>query len=192
MQTPSIHIQELEYKFRADKISLSQFTEVMNKIGFIKKLETSSWDVYFTKPSDPALFQRLRLSESSPELTKKRKIADDNNWERVEVDLPLDPSRVKEALVEKFVSLDGYEKNFKIYKSCFIYWQEKVNFVYYVVYDAEMQEQGRFIEVEINKEIAHEIADPFALLNENVKHFEAIGLNPKTKLKRSLFELYRR
>lgn len=186
------NIQELEYKFKADSISLTQFTEVMNTLGFIKKLETSSWDIYFVKPNEPEMFQRLRLSEIAPELTKKRKTTANNNWDRIEIDLPLDPARIKESIVTKFVALDGYEKNFKIYKSCFIYWKEQVNFVYYVVYDEEMVERGRFIEVEINKEIAHKLEDPFAVLNENVKHFEAIGLNPKTRLKRSLYEIFRR
>src|SRR5690606_26309558 len=116
----------------------------------------SSWDTYYTRPGSLEEFQRFRESDD-PELTIKRKVKDSNNWERIESDLPLDPKRITEDKVTFHVGLDGYVKNFKIYKTCFIYWFDNTNAVYYIVYDEEMKERGRFIEVEINKDKVPEL-----------------------------------
>jgi len=193
MDTSKINIQELEYKFKAEHISLQQFTALMELIGYENDLEASSWDVYYNSPQLKNVVGRLRLG-GKPELTIKRNTVEGNNWNRVEIDIPLDPSKEKELepLATEFFGELGFEKNFKIFKTCFIYWNEHVNFVYYVVRDEEMKEVGRYIEVEVNKDKVNDLSDPFAVLDKNVKHLESIGLNPKTRLKRSLFEIYRK
>jgi adenylate cyclase class IV len=183
--------KELEFKYRADTISLSSFNKLMSELKFFIKKDVSSWDTYFTKGDNKEEFKRFRYSDK-PELTKKRKVKTANNWERFESDLPLDSTRLTDNIVEFYVSLDGYKKNFKIYKTCFIYWFENVNIVYYIVYNEDMNEQGRFIEIEINKEKIPllGIDKAFEELKSYEQQLTVLGISPQNRLKKSLFELF--
>src|SRR5690606_17444312 len=106
--------------------------------------------------------------------------------------LPLDPKRITEDKVTFHVGLDGYVKNFKIYKTCFIYWFDNTNAVYYIVYDEEMKERGRFIEVEINKDKVPELGidQSFEELKQKEQVLLKLGVSTKNRLKKSLFELF--
>ena len=192
--------KEFEYKYYANDIKLKEFVSLMEKMGFKKRLDASSWDTYYVKPDEKTEFQRFRHS-SQPEITKKRKVKSTNNWTRIELDLPLDKERVTEEIVAAYVGLDGYEKNFSIYKSCFIFWQDKVNYVYYIVYDENMKELSRFIEVEVNKNkipglLTEEdqktggFSGVEEVLNQAASELKKLGLTPQNRLKKSLFELY--
>jgi hypothetical protein len=185
---------ELEYKYKADNIGLQDFVNLMKTLPTGKRLDISSWDLYYTKNEED--FVRFRNSDT-PELTKKVKTKDNNNWVRVEVDLPLDPSRITEETVTKYLELEGYKENFRVYKSCFIFWTNAVNYVYYIVYDSNMKESGRFIEVEINKNKILELnikMNNGAIweLNQAATELQKIGLNPNNRMKKSLFEIYRK
>lgn len=190
---------ELEYKYKAEGVKLEKFQELMSDLQYSKKIETSSWDVYFTDTSKVDWFIRFRKGDK-PELTIKRKVKDSNNWERIEVDLPLDKGSITEETVVKFVGLLGYTENFRIYKSCFIYWLKNVNFVYYTVYDKNMNEKGRFIEVEVNKECVNFLnsdqnkfgggKSAVETLKEAESNLSKLGLSPQNRLKKSLFEMF--
>jgi adenylate cyclase class IV len=185
---------ELEYKYRADNIKLSDFRNLMNQVGFYKSLDVSSWDVYYVSQTNKESFLRLRLSDD-PELTKKIKVKNGNNWERVEVDLPLDYTRLKESTVDKYAEVEGYERARKIYKSCFIFWQDNANYVYYIVYDEDLKELGRFIEVEVNKNMVNELNNQcengaMTELNKAQSILASIGITAQNRMKKSLFELY--
>lgn len=181
---------EFEYKYRADGILLTDFKELIETTnGTTGTLDISSWDCYFSK--NEADFLRFRQG-NLPELTKKVKFHTDNNWKRLECDLPLDAKRVTKEIVAKFAEMEGYKKDFEIYKSCFIYWTESVNYVYYIVYDTNLTELGRFIEVEINKNSVKDTS--FSNLSKILEVEEAklhkLGLGPKDRISSSLFELY--
>lgn len=180
---------ELEYKYKADDIGLKEFKELMSRSTIKKSLEVSSWDVYYTKGDEE--FLRFR-NGTMPELTKKTKTQSGNNWVRVECDLPLDPRRVTEAIVDKFAEMEGYTKSFKIFKSCFIYWVELVSYVFYIVYDENMKEKGRFIEVEFEKDQVANHTNPEEILNMYAKKLEDIDLTPQNRMKKSLFEMFRK
>ena len=186
--------QELEYKYRADDVGLKQFQEFMEGLGYCKHMTVSSWDTYFI--NDPGDFIRFRESHLTPELTVKRKTKEENNWHRVEVDLPLDSKRINRKTVEHFVKLENYIENFRIFKSCFIFFQEHINYVYYIVYDYEMREKQRFIEVEVNKDKINELVDngidPKELLKKGEELLFKLNISSKNRLKKSLFELYRK
>lgn len=185
--------KELEYKYKADEIRLVEFQKIMRTLPFKKVVEVSSWDVYYTKETDKGEFQRFRNSNERPELTKKRKILSSNNWERIESDLPLDPLRITEDKVTFHVGLDGYKVNFKIYKSCFIYFLDTVNFVYYIVYNEDMKEMGRFVEVEVNKDQVQKLGGEekaFEVLKEYEQKLLGLGISPQNRLKKSLFEMF--
>lgn len=187
---------ELEYKYKADDVKLDDFVKLMTSLNPTKRLDISSWDFYYTKGPDE--FIRYRKSANNPELTIKRKVKTTNNWERLEVDIPLDTNRVGDSGINKFLELLDYNINFKIYKSCFIFWLDNVNYVYYIVYDENMKERGRYVEVEVNKDKVatfnnfEENRDQGAtwVLNEAAAKLRDIGITPQNRMKKSLFELF--
>lgn len=183
--------KELEYKYDANEISLSSFLAMVSRLHPTKRQDVSSWDYYYTPTGaeKPEEFLRYRDSQR-PELTIKRKTKQSNNWERVEIDLPLDQARTDENTVKSFVSLLNYKENFRIYKSCFIFWFNEVNMVYYIVYDENMKEKGRFIEIEVNKDKVKQLSDPFATLKLYEASLLEVGIKPSNRLKRSLFEMF--
>jgi adenylate cyclase class IV len=182
---------ELEYKYNGDDIKLSDFIALATTLLPKKRLDTSSWDIYYTGKEKPDEFLRYRESDT-PELTIKRKVKSTNNWERIEIDLPLDPTRISKSTVDSWVHLEGYSENFKIFKSCFIFWYENFNLVYYIVYNENMKEKGRFIEIEINKDKvpALGLEGAVKLLKEQEQTLVKLGINPQNRLKRSLFEMF--
>lgn len=189
----SVEDKEMEYKYRAGDIKLTDFISLVEELTYDHKKEVSSFDYYYTIPNNSDMFQRYRESDE-PEITKKRKVKDSNNWERIEVDMPLDPKKITKAIVDRYVGLDGYKENFCIYKTCFIYIQEICNLVYYTVYDKEMKELDRFIEIEVNKDKAKELGteDSLKHLKELEEKLSVLGITAKNRMKKSLYELYRK
>ena len=184
--------KELEFKYRADHVRLSEFKALMGELASIRHISAASWDIYYIQDGKPDSFQRFRMDSLKPELTKKVKTQDANNWYRVESDLPLSP-KITEEQVSVHVGLDGYRENFRIFKACDIYVFEHLNFVFYVVFNHEMQEIGRFIEVEVNKDSVEHLDDEamFVLRSGEVSLF-TLGITAQNRLKKSLFELYRK
>jgi len=183
--------RELEYKYKADAINLSDFKNLMSSLTVEQTLEISSPDVYFKSLTSEDKFLRYRIS-SDPELTIKIKHKASNNWDRIEVDLPLDVFRITEQIINDFATLIGFERNFQIFKVCFIYKLEQVNYVFYLVFDENMELLGKFIEVEVNKETIIDIDSAEATLNEAAAILEPLGLKPQNRLKKSLFEMFRK
>ena len=184
---------ELELKFRADNIKLTDFEALVESLPYNKKKLASSWDYYLVKEGSPDEFQRYRESDK-PELTKKVKTVSGNNLNRVEVDLPLDADRISYKLVEFYVGLEGYKFNFKIFKSCTIYWFENINMVHYSAFDANMNKLGSFVEIEYEKSKVAEVGEAKAIeeLKEWEKKLGQLGITPQNRLRKSLFELYRK
>jgi adenylate cyclase class IV len=158
----------------------------MDKAAYFHSLHVSGWDSYFTLGSD---FMRYRQSPDKPELTMKRKTKDSNNWERVEVDVELGTGHDPDS-VYKFCDMAGFKLDFKIYKSCFIYWVGDVNYVYYIVYDENMKELDRFIEVEVTKGSNLSKAKAVKKLKEAEDRLHYLDIMSKNRLKKSIFELY--
>ena len=180
---------ELEFKYKANEILLKDFTALMSTLPITKQKDVSSWDHYYVNGVEDE-FIRFRES-SDPELTIKRKTNQANNWQRVEVDLSLDHTKIKPETVLAWVELLGYKHKRSIYKTCFIFWTEYVNFVYYIVYDNDMNEKGRFIEVEMNKScLPKEALNVDNHLKRGQEVLAKLGLSPQNRLKKSLYELY--
>lgn len=189
-----MNYHELEYKYQADHVNFRDFHNLMVRIGFSKHLTTSSWDIYYTSQDAENDFQRFRMCPNYPELTRKVKTSQNDNFARVEVDLPLDPTSVTEDIVTKYVSLKGYKENFRVFKSCDIYWQDVVNYVLYVVSDADRREVGRFIEVEVNKPKVAALnvqgIDTTLLLKSAAACLKELKVDVDAPIKKSLFEMY--
>lgn len=182
---------ELEFKFGASDIKLQKFIKLMNEIGYIKRIDISSWDHYYSNGNLDE-FVRFRNS-TTPEMTKKAKLKESNNWKRVEYDLPLDPKRITKDVVDGYLKLEGYSHNVTLYKTCVIFFLDKTNYVYYHTYDENLNETGRFIEVEVNKDKVPELGTDkaFELLKESAKKLEVLGLTAQHRMKLSLWEQFR-
>jgi adenylate cyclase class IV len=182
-----MRFKEIETKYDATNIKMEDFLKVIDQLPVRDKLLVSSYDEYYTnKDSD---FIRYRHSNDRGELTIKRKVNEANNNDRVEVNLPTQGDNVQ--TVSAFVGLLGYGHNFSIYKTCNIFWTGKVDLVYYVVYDKEFKEKRRFIEIEADEHLEWESEDE--AWNEVVKYeklLEPLGITPKNRLRKSLFEIF--
>lgn len=192
----NIKIQEIELKYYAENISLDKFIKFAVDQNPNKKLFVGSYDTYYSSPSymsDNGLeFVRFRHG-ITPELTIKIKTSSKNNNSRIEVDLPLSKS-VSKFIVDKFLALLGFQENFQIYKDCYIYYYDKLTIVYYRVLD---KEDGKvlstFIEVEARKDANFDDEDhAWAYVKDMERKLSSIGISPQNRLRRSLWEIFRR
>lgn len=192
---------ELEYKYRADEVAFGRFKKLMDKLAISKFIEASSWDYYYKSPIQDG-FLRFRDSREKPELTRKLKTKDNNNYQRIEWDVPLDPKKVTNTTISGFAETLGFKENFRIFKNCFVYFLDDVNYVYYIVYDEHLKEAGRFVEVEVNKDRVNFLNSQDNIfgggwsaektLKEAETALESIGITPQNRMKKSLFELFER
>lgn len=180
--------KELETKYFADAIDMSDFIKLVQSLN-PELMMVSSYDDYFVNSDGE--FIRYRYHDSMGELTIKRKTTDANNNNRVEVNVPTDGK--SGAAIEAFVNLLGYKKNFSIFKTCKIAFLEKVVLVYYVVYDENLNEKKRFIEVEANEKYDWTSEDEaWAEVVKYENLLAPLGISAKNRLKKSLFEIFKK
>lgn len=192
----NIKIQELELKYYADNITLEAFKEFAVSNNPIKELFVGSYDTYYKSPQtiyDTGL-EFIRFREGiAPELTIKIKTASKNNNSRIEVDLPIS-KKASKFIIDKFLELLGFQENFRIYKDCYIYYYEKLSLVYYLVMD---EKDGKilsvFVEVEARKDAKFaDEEEAWALIKDMEQKMSQIGISPQNRLKRSLWEIFKR
>ena len=183
-----MEFKEIEFKYDAKEIDINQFHIILQELQPTKYESISSYDDFFTNNSGD--FIRYRYNETNQELTIKRKLCKYNNNERIEVNLQILPQ--DSSVIKTFVNLIGYNFNFRIFKDALIYWIDNVVICYYIVYNEKMEEMNRFIEIEANESMHFE--NELEAMN-TIKLYETklknIGINPKKRLRKSLFELYR-
>lgn len=188
----NIELTELEFKYNGDNLKLGEFVKFAESMNPTKRLEVASWDYYYEAPEKlPFDFLRFR-NGPSPELTIKMKTDDKNNNNRFELDLPLS-KKVGDWMVKKFVELLGFKENFRVYKYCDIYWYEKLDIVYYVIYNKDMIEQGRRVEIEARKDYPFKSAEE-ALVEVKAmeQRMSEIGITPQNRMKKSMWEQFRK
>lgn len=186
-----VKFTEIEFKYRAEDIKLSDFKKAALALLPVKILDVSGFDHYFTNKDND--FLRYRAGDK-PELTMKKKLKDSNNYIRIEVNLGLDRTISKEKqtdVVTKFCDQLGYSPNFSIFKSCSIYFYDTFNLVYYAVYDDNMKELDRFIEIEMDEEYPWSSdTQAWDALTEIEQKLKPLGISPQARIKRSLFEMF--
>lgn len=183
-----MHFKELETKYSADDIDMADFIKLVEPLN-PEWMMVSSFDDYFTNDKDE--FIRYRYHDHMGELTIKRKTTDANNNNRVEVNVPTDGKA--SAAIDAFCDLLGYKKNFSIFKTCKIAFLEKTVLVYYIVYDKNLNEKQRFIEVEAKENYpwtSEEEAWAEVIKYENM--LAPLGISSKNRLKKSLFEIFKK
>lgn len=184
--------REIEFKYNAADIGLGDFADFCRNHGSYSEIIASGYDHFYEKADDPDSFCRLRSGADMHQLTFKRKTQDANNFVRTEHNIDLSRSTTTEqisALCAEF----GYKFNASIFKNCFVCKYDTYTFVYYICYDTAMKELGRFIEVEMSEEHSWQNeGEAYNHLLVLEKLMKPLGISPQARIKRSLFELYRK
>lgn len=182
---------ECEYKYRADNVALTKFHEFCKNKNPDKYVLASGFDHFYSNPKDTTAFCRHRTGADTNQLTFKRKLNDKNNFVRTEHNIDLSPG-MKDEQIAAFCGEFGYKHSRSIYKDAFIYNYEYCTYVYYICYDLDMKELGRFLEIELredldwkNQETAIQNLDAIAELFS-----KELGVTPQMRLKKSLYEMF--
>lgn len=188
-----MHFKEIELKYRADNVLLSDFQAYCESS---KKpysfLHASGYDYFYDDAVEPGEFCRHRVGADMNQLTFKRKTTNKNNYIRTEHNINL----AKDTTVDQVSALCsefGFSFNTSIFKTCFVYKFQSHTAVYYVCYDIEMKELGRFIEIELdeNRNWGDE-ENAMKALQVLEQDMSRLGLKPQSRVKKSLFELFRK
>jgi adenylate cyclase class IV len=189
-----LKFKEVETKYSAENISLQDFVAFCEKHdeAYLSKIEAAGFDHFYYSAKDPKAFYRHRIGPDLNQLTFKRKIQSDRNYIRTEHNINLEPTTPKEK-VAALVSESGFEHNVTIFKSCFVYYFERVVLSYYVCYDSNMKEIGRFFEIEANEDYGWKTEqDAWGAVTVMEIVCRPLGVTPQMRIKRSLFELFRK
>jgi adenylate cyclase class IV len=188
----SIIAMEVEFKYRANDISLVDFTAFCKARTPEKIIHASGFDYFYEDKADPDCFGRHRVGPSFNQLTFKRKTTGKNNFVRDEDNVTLGADMTREK-IQLFCERRGYKFNTSIFKNVFVYEYAQYTLVYYVVYDEELKELGRFIEIEMSEEYPWESEDhAWRELVKLEQEAKALGLSPQRRVRNSLFEMFRR
>lgn len=184
--------QEIEFKYNASGTSLSKFEEFCKKLNPDKFFTASGFDYFYANADSPESFYRLRVGADFNQLTFKRKTKDENNYIRTEHNIDL-KNHVTKDQIEALCADFNYKYNMSIFKNAFVYTYDWYTLVYYVVYDENMKELGRFIEIELSEE--KEWASDESAWNELVvieKLCKDIGITAQSRIKKSLYEMFKK
>jgi hypothetical protein len=127
--------------------------------------------------------------------TKFKREGAKNNIQRKETNVRVDIT--PEDSIRDFIGNFLYRTNFNIWKGCHIYNFEDATLVFYTVYDTtdgKATKTDSFVEIEVNEEkVSHMTEDQaWEIITKYEKALEDVGINPQKRLKKSLFEMYRR
>ena len=186
--------KEIEYKYSAQDINMETFDESMSLLSNnVPGVLVSSHDDFFIQESSITIgkvdFIRYRYNDYVQELTLKKKTCLKNNTNRVEINLNM--NETDRDKVGSFLKNIGFNFSFRIYKTSKIYHIDNVIIAYYIVYNDNFKEIGRFIEIEANEHHnwdSEEVA--FATINFFESQLQSLNLNSSMRLSQSLFEMF--
>lgn len=182
--------KEIEYKYDATNVTIASLDKIMNQIAK-KRITVSSYDEYYVSSSDHIDFIRYRYNEGTQELTLKKKTCKSNNNNRHEININISDAHNTRTKISQFVGFLGYHFKFKIYKTSIIYYLNKAIVAYYIVYDEDMKERGRFVEIEADETHPWKSeSEAFYVINECEKLLEGLGITYRNRMKKSLFEIF--
>lgn len=181
---------EVEFKYDARNISIESFHKLCKKFNPSAYLEQYGTDTFYYCKHIEQGFCRHRIGNDINQLTYKEKTCTENSVIRREVNVDLEKN-TKENVVSTFLNYQGYTKQNTIGKASFVYLCNDHVMAYYVCYDNNMKELGRFIEIEIREDKELGTADDkFTQLVVIEKLCKSLGIKPKDRVNSSLFELY--
>lgn len=192
---------EWEVKHRVNGALRTEFNLLVSNLeGLTSYQHVVGPDTYYTNKEGN--FVRFRKEayqgkNARAELTMKFKKEDaKNNIVRTEYNIRVD--NTPEDTIEKMLTALGFNFNFKIIKSCDIFFFELGNIVMYSVVDitdpTKPSVGDHFIEIEVSEEKIKHMTEDQA--KEFINKYEAalapLGIAKNRRLKKSLFEMYRR
>jgi adenylate cyclase class IV len=185
--------KEIEFKYLSngvDEVSLGKFLSKNIKTEF-KYIRVDGRDVFFGKKNSE--FFRYRTStDGLSQLTLKRKLCKKNNFIRIENNLDLIGHHT-DAYILDFCRNLGFEYNMTLHKKAHIYKSKKYTIVYYKVYNQDDPNIGHFIEIEMAEDYPwRNQVEAYIELCRIEKKFKKLGLGPKTRVKKSLWEIYKK
>lgn len=185
---------ELESKFKMELTDLLPFKELVQSMNPDNFLYIEGPDYYFTK-EDGDTFIRYRVplgSKGDGQLTMKKKTNNNNNVIRIELNVDVINMNLHKAT--KFAEMLDFKLNFQINKQCHIYMFSDAIVCFYTVTSPGNKEPLHALEIEVKEEKVDELGEEASMeiLRSYEKKFEALGISAQRRLKKSLFEMYRK
>lgn len=187
---------EFETKYKVNESALFTFKNIVQGLAGLEGfVYVEGPDTYWTKGED---FCRYRKASHEGEgtkawLTMKQKPEGaKNNIQRKEVNWRVDSTPFE--TIREGVEMLGFKYNFKIYKMCHIYFFNDATLVFYTVKDEAKGDLTHFVEIEVKEETIGNLTEDEAwgVIKKYEAAFEPLGLTSKNRLRKSLFEMYRR
>lgn len=188
---------EFETKYSSDIGQLSQFKSIVENLpGLLDFTYAEGPDTYMTKPDGS--FGRYRKAKYPHGTTyaqwtlKLKPVGAKNNISRLEYNWRVDGTPEQEIL--DGAEAMGFTFNFKISKSCHIYRFPECTLVFYSVREADSSKDDYYMEIEITEETVHELTEDQAweIIRKYEKILEPVGVNAQKRMRKSLFEMYRK
>lgn len=195
---PNMEFVEFETKYSATDITLKNFQKLVEKLipstsyNYIEVFK--GCDIYYT--NEAGIIARHRFPTQGKgglhQFTLKAKLNPGNNIVRDEINLDLKGSSNPPEKITKFCEMLGLVKNFEIMKDSFIYVMKDATLVFYSVEDSETKEVRNFIEIEVTEGYCATLAEAWEILLKYEKMLAPLGLTAQKRLKKSLWEMYKR
>lgn len=188
---------EFETKYSSDIANLSNFKSIVEELpGLVEFIYAEGPDTYMTKADGS--FGRYRAAKYPQDTKyaqwtlKLKPVGAKNNISRLEYNWRVDGTPVQEIL-DGAVAM-GFTFNFKITKQCHIYRFADATLVFYSVKEEGSTKEDYYVEIEITEETVHELTEEQAwdIIRKYEKILEPVGVNAQKRLRRSLFEMYRK
>ena len=190
---PLIEFVEFEVKFRVDGGLVYDWKRLVAALSDRKEfLYLESDDIYYVKEED---FLRHRFDSKDlnkrQELTYKKKMKTGNNIYRKENNVRCDGNSIEG--IADFCDNLGFKRNFKISKFVHIYKFEDATLPFYTVID-EDGKMAHFMEIEVDEEKLKTMTEDQAweVIQKYEKILAPLGITPQKRLRKSLFEMYRK
>ena len=194
---------EFETKYRVESHMLLDFKKTLDALPKEKSfVYVEGPDAYFIHPDhDEGSFARFRkpsygLDNGRKEVTFKIKPKGaKNNIMRKEYNWRVD--QTEDGMILEGLVSQNYKFNFSIWKTCHIYKLDDATLVFYSVYDTTEGKAAKFdnfLEIEVDEASMKDLteAQAWSIIEKYEKILTPIGVSPQRRLRKSLFEMYRR
>lgn len=212
MDPKSLEFIEFETKYRAEDHLLIKFKQLMEAQAGLKDfVYVEGPDLFYTYPQtwfnanpqwdSQGTFIRYRkpsfgLDKGRRQVTWKYKpAAAKNNIQRREHNW--DIGKTPENVIIEQLTDSGAKFNCSLIKNCHIYKFDDATLVFYTVYDTtygEPKKADYFIEIEVCEESIASMteAEAWGVIEKYEKILTSLGVEAKKRLKKSLFEMYKK
>lgn len=193
-------LTEFETKYRVEPNQLNSYKSILrNAIGLKKFVYVEGSDFYYVNAEGG--FARYRKPMYGTDLSRTEitfKVKPEgakNNIKRHEVNWKV--GETSREAIDAGLHLMGFKHNFTIWKECHIYVLEDATLAFYTVTDITENNGVKyesFCEIEVDEETIHNLTEEqaMAVIVKYEKLLEPLGLNPQRRLRKSLYEMYRR